>query len=116
MHDKTFDVSGAITFWSLQPTSLQAITDLFGRMGFAGCVPNPRTDISALEHSIKEVYGTKNRAPSTRMGNVAGYRAAWINAADYQRKWDEYRAKAAKGEKAEKGEKPAKGEKGEKKK
>ena len=35
------------------------------------------------------------------MGNVAGYRAAWINAADYARKWDEYRAKATKGEKAD---------------
>jgi hypothetical protein len=66
MHDKTFDVSGAITFWSLQPTSLQAVTDLFGRMGFADCVPNPRTDISALEHSIKEVYGTKNRTVVSR--------------------------------------------------
>ncbi len=66
MHDKTFDVSGAITFWSLQPTSLQAIKNLFGRLGFAECVPNPRTDISALEHSIKEVYGTKNRAVVTR--------------------------------------------------
>src|SRR5678815_175401 len=35
------------------------------------------------------------------MGNVAGYRAAWINAADYLRKWDDYRAKAARGEKAD---------------
>ena len=66
MHDKTFDVSGAITFWSLQPTSLQAVTDLFGKLGFSDCVPNPRTDISALEHSIKEVYGTKNKAVVSR--------------------------------------------------
>lgn len=55
----------------------------------------------ACGENPKRVYGSKNRAPSTRMGNVAGYRAAWINAADYQRKWDDYRAKAAKGEKAD---------------
>jgi hypothetical protein len=45
---------------------LQAVKDLFGRLGFADCVPNPRTDISALEHSIKEVYGTKNKAVVSR--------------------------------------------------
>jgi imidazolonepropionase-like amidohydrolase len=55
----------------------------------------------ACGENPKRVYGSKNRAPSTRMGNVAGYRAAWINAADYQRKWDDYRAKVSKGEKAD---------------
>jgi imidazolonepropionase-like amidohydrolase len=55
----------------------------------------------ACGENPKRVYGSKGRAPSTRMGNVAGYRAAWINAADYARKWDDYRAKAAKGEKAD---------------
>ena len=55
----------------------------------------------ACGENPKRVYGSKNRAPSTRMGNVAGYRQAWINAADYARKWDEYRAKAGKGEKAD---------------
>jgi imidazolonepropionase-like amidohydrolase len=55
----------------------------------------------ACGENPKRVYGSKGRAPSTRMGNVAGYRNAWINAADYQRRWDEYRAKVAKGEKAE---------------
>lgn len=55
----------------------------------------------ACGENPKRVYGSKNRAPSTRMGNVAGYRQAWINAADYTRKWDDYRAKAAKGEKAD---------------
>jgi imidazolonepropionase-like amidohydrolase len=55
----------------------------------------------ACGENPKRVYGSKNRAPSTRMGNVAGYRQAWINAADYARKWDDYRAKAAKGEKAD---------------
>jgi imidazolonepropionase-like amidohydrolase len=55
----------------------------------------------ACGENPKRVYGSKNRAPSTRMGNVAGYRAAWINAADYERKWDEYHAKIARGEKAD---------------
>ncbi|HEX7239724.1 MAG TPA: amidohydrolase [Longimicrobiaceae bacterium] len=31
-----------------------------------------------------------SRGPSTRMGNVAGYRAAWIKATDYRRRWDEW--------------------------
>ena len=34
----------------------------------------------------KRVYGGRGTAPSTRMGNVAGYRAAWIAAADYRDK------------------------------
>lgn len=55
----------------------------------------------ACGENPKRVYGSRNRAPSTRMGNVAGYRTAWINAADYARKWDDYRAKADKGEKAD---------------
>ncbi len=55
----------------------------------------------ACGENPKRVYGSKGRAPSTRMGNVAGYRAAWISAQDYQRRWDDYRAKIAKGEKAE---------------
>ena len=37
----------------------------------------------ACGENPKRVYGGKGRAPSTRMGNVAGYRAAWIEARDY---------------------------------
>ena len=37
----------------------------------------------ACGENPKRVYGGKNRAPSTRMGNVAGYRAQWIEAQDY---------------------------------
>ncbi|HEV7385880.1 MAG TPA: amidohydrolase [Phenylobacterium sp.] len=55
----------------------------------------------ACGENPKRVYGSKGRAPSTRMGNVAGYRTAWINAADYVRKWDDYRAKTGRGEKAD---------------
>jgi imidazolonepropionase-like amidohydrolase len=55
----------------------------------------------ACGENPKRVYGSRGRAPSTRMGNVAGYRAAWIAAADYARRWDDYHAKIAKGEKAD---------------
>lgn len=37
----------------------------------------------ACGENPKRVYGGKGTAPSTRMGNVAGYRAAFIEAADY---------------------------------
>lgn len=40
----------------------------------------------ACGENPKRVYGSKGREPSTNMGNVAGYRAAWIDAADYNKK------------------------------
>jgi imidazolonepropionase-like amidohydrolase len=55
----------------------------------------------ACGENPKRVYGSKGRSPSTRMGNVAGYRSAWIGAADYERKWDDYHAKIKKGDKAD---------------
>jgi imidazolonepropionase-like amidohydrolase len=45
----------------------------------------------ACGENPKRVYGGKGRAPSTRMGNVAGYRRAWIDAADYARRWEKWR-------------------------
>ncbi len=45
----------------------------------------------ACGENPKRVYGRKNRAPSTLMGNVAGYRSAFAAAQDYQRQWDAYR-------------------------
>jgi imidazolonepropionase-like amidohydrolase len=44
----------------------------------------------ACGENPKRVYGTRGRAPSTRMGNVAGYRAAWIQAQQYRQRWDEW--------------------------
>ena len=32
----------------------------------------------------KRVYGNRKQSPATRMGNMAGYRSAWIDAADYR--------------------------------
>lgn len=55
----------------------------------------------ACGENPKRVYGSRNRAPSTRMGNVAGYRAAWIKAQKYQRDWDAYYEKFAKDDTAE---------------
>jgi imidazolonepropionase-like amidohydrolase len=51
----------------------------------------------ACGENPKRVYGGQGRQPSTRMGNVAGYRAAWIEAAEYKRKWDVFAAKVATG-------------------
>ena len=44
----------------------------------------------ACGENPKRVYGSKGRSPATRMGNVAGYRKAWIDASDYARKWDKW--------------------------
>jgi imidazolonepropionase-like amidohydrolase len=43
----------------------------------------------ACGENPKRVYGEKG-GPSTRMGNMAGYRAAFIGAEAYRRKWDAY--------------------------
>jgi len=48
----------------------------------------------ACGENPKRVYGQRGMAPSTRMGNVAGYRNAWIKAAEYRDKLK----KAANGE------------------
>ena len=40
----------------------------------------------ACGENPKRVYGGKGTAPSTRMGNVAGYRAAFIDASEYRRR------------------------------
>jgi imidazolonepropionase-like amidohydrolase len=38
------------------------------------------------------VYGGRNTAPSTRMGNVAGYRKAWQAATEYRERWRAWKA------------------------
>src|SRR5690606_5065596 len=42
----------------------------------------------ACGENPKRVYGSRGQFPSTRMGNVAGYRKAWIAAADYLKKME----------------------------
>lgn len=53
----------------------------------------------ACGENPKRVYGRKG-GPATRMANVAGYRAAWIDAAEYKADWDAYEAAVAAGEDA----------------
>ncbi|MDZ4348412.1 MAG: amidohydrolase [Xanthomonadaceae bacterium] len=50
----------------------------------------------ACGENPKRVYGQRGQAPMTRMGNLAGYRAAFIEAAEYRQQWTDYEAKRAK--------------------
>jgi imidazolonepropionase-like amidohydrolase len=48
----------------------------------------------ACGENPKRAYGEeKGRAPSTRMGNIAGTRKAWVDAIDYRQEWGEYQGK-----------------------
>jgi len=58
----------------------------------------PYTLKMACGENPKRVYGYgggrfPGGAPYSRMGNVAGYRQAWIKAAEYKRKWEKYEDK-----------------------
>ena len=48
----------------------------------------------ACGENPKRVYGNRGQTPSTRMGNIAGYRKSWIKAEGYLSKLDEYEAKS----------------------
>ena len=48
----------------------------------------------ACGENPKRVYGNRGQAPSTRMGNAAGYRKSWIKAEGYLRKITEYEEKS----------------------
>jgi imidazolonepropionase-like amidohydrolase len=45
----------------------------------------------ACGENPKRVYGGMNRAPYTRMGNISGARAAWIEAEGYRDEWRRWR-------------------------
>ena len=49
----------------------------------------------ACGENPKRVYGSRRQAPSTRMGNVAGYRNAWIKASKYKQNMNSYESKSA---------------------
>jgi len=54
----------------------------------------------ACGENPKRVYGTeKKQFPETRMGNMAGYRAQWVEAQEYLRDKDEYQKKLSSGAK-----------------
>jgi imidazolonepropionase-like amidohydrolase len=63
----------------------------------------------ACGENPKRVYGSKGAAPMTNMGNVAGYRKAFLDAQEYMKGQDDFAAKLAaweKGDEDERGEKP----------
>ena len=49
----------------------------------------------ACGENPKRVYGSRRQAPSTRMGNIAGYRKAWIKASKYRENMNTYESKSA---------------------
>ena len=51
----------------------------------------------ACGENPKRVYGSRKELPSTRMGNMAGYRAAWVDATEYKAAWEKYEADYAQG-------------------
>ena len=44
----------------------------------------------ACGENPRNYFGDQGRFPSSRMGNVAGVRAAWIHAQEYRAKWQKY--------------------------
>ncbi len=64
-----------------------ASTTSYQAMKFPGA---PHGLKMACGENPKRVYGGKGRSPSTRMGNVAAYRAAWIKAQKYRDDWAAY--------------------------
>ena len=66
MTEQEYDISGALTFWALRPTPYQALLEALEAEGYGECMPNVRTDQSALENAIKASYGMKNRAVVSR--------------------------------------------------
>jgi len=77
-----------VTLKNVYSTSYQA-------MKFPGA---PHGMKMACGENPKRVYGSKGRAPGTRMGNVAGYRAEWIAAHKYRDEWADYEARLAAGD------------------
>jgi imidazolonepropionase-like amidohydrolase len=65
--------------------NVQAVT--YQAMKFPGAAYGLKM---ACGENPKRVYGSRHQAPSTRMGNVAGYRQAFADAQDYQQQWDKY--------------------------
>ncbi len=51
----------------------------------------------ACGENPKGIYGNRKQTPMTRMGNLAGYRAQWINAQAYIDSWAAYEAQLADG-------------------
>ena len=64
--------------------------------------PNAKHSLKmACGENPKRVYGSRGQAPSTRMGNFAGYRKAWIEAENYLKKFEVYNSKSDEEKKVE---------------
>lgn len=50
----------------------------------------PYTLKMACGENPSRVYGNRGMSPATDMGNMAGYRASWIRAADYRDSWNDH--------------------------
>jgi imidazolonepropionase-like amidohydrolase len=59
----------------------------------------PQSIKFASGENPKRVYGGRNQLPSTRMGNFAVMRQAFLEARDYMKTWDDYNIKVQKGDK-----------------
>jgi len=92
------DLAGGVTTLQILPGSANLIG---GRSAILKVVPGRTVQEMkfpdakyglkmACGENPKRVYAS--RGPSTRMGNVAGYRAAWISAEQYRRRWDRWLA------------------------
>jgi imidazolonepropionase-like amidohydrolase len=92
--------AGGVTTLQVLPGS----SDLFGgrgvvlknvpavtaqQMEFPGAMPSLKM---ACGENPKYTFGAKGQFPSSEMGNVAGDRMAWAEAADYKQRWDDYYA------------------------
>ncbi|HEY0872016.1 MAG TPA: amidohydrolase family protein [Vicinamibacterales bacterium] len=92
-------LAGGVTAMQLLPGS----ANLFGGRGVT--VKNVRSRTAAgmkfpgAPHGLKmacgenpkRVYGSRNQTPATAMGNMAGYRKAWIAATKYRNDWKKWR-------------------------
>jgi imidazolonepropionase-like amidohydrolase len=107
--DPQFDLAlmGGVTTMQILPGS----ANLFGGRGVTVKNVPSRTEQGmkfpgapyglkmACGENPKRVYGSRNSAPQTRMGSVAGYRRAWIAATEYRdsfKRWHDNGADPAK--------------------
>ncbi len=90
------NLAGAVTTLQVLPGSANLIG---GRSAVLKVVPSRTVQgmkFPGAKYGLKMACGENpkrvyaSRGPSTRMGNVAGYRAAWIGAEGYRRRWDKW--------------------------
>jgi imidazolonepropionase-like amidohydrolase len=92
------DLAGGVTTLQVLPGSANLIG---GRSAILKVVPSRSVQgmkFPGAKYGLKMACGENPKrvysrtGPSTRMANVAGYRAAWIGAEEYRRRWDKWNA------------------------